>query len=723
MGLFSVFSRSTQNGDTNKPSGIRRSWALVGPGGSDEIAINHTTDSSETALEGKDSADTNDTSENAVAAKTKSTLPKKNDKGPKEPAPPTDPKSTDDGTLEPRSSATDSKHSVRGTRRLAGFMTLLRSRKAQRQKIPSEMLNKAGQVEACDNVAEDRQNNPTTECTVQEANRLQANTNGNAETRKVSDQTVDSHKSHCTEVTVHRHPSKRTLTPITMVNREDLYQNPFDEAQETSPSGSGSNPFTDPTRTTTRSSFEYSDNSSQLIYQADVIERPQNPIPQHECFRTRSSSSKSSHSRKFSNGSTWSCHDQYDAAVEFNLLATKLHLNPLDLSHKNKYKDDGRPANETHINVYDRLPRRRDRIYCRIRTMRSSLQLKPPLVPGERSVRRVRTHANLSSRSYPMTSLRGKSLETLARLGGHSYLSLSTEFAPARLKLPVCFVATAVYLRRHASGVRNVFFDPGDLKAAIRMYDHFAHQVLTAERENEKIEVTMRRGTMPLDLAGMLDADIPGKSPPRALSVAWVFKSLLAGLPGGILGSTQLYHVLLNIYYGRVSEYELERVDSYLEGISAPDNDRSKAIALAILALTSEFQLELICAVFGLCASLLHETDRMVMAEQYCVRNGMPSSFGMGLMNIEELSWVFGTLLMGTGQEDRRDTFGVIKREIESQRVAYMVMDHWRSISRQFRRWGRYGYPGQRAIFRSWCGGSRRTSEARSDEPGDEEKK
>jgi hypothetical protein len=46
-----------------------------------------------------------------------------------------------------------------------------------------------------------------------------------------------------------------------------------------------------------------------------------------------------------------------------------------------------------------------------------------------------------------MDSLAGKTLETLARLGGHSFLAYPGDFAPTALKLPVCFVATATYLR------------------------------------------------------------------------------------------------------------------------------------------------------------------------------------------------------------------------------------------------------------------------------------
>lgn len=47
-----------------------------------------------------------------------------------------------------------------------------------------------------------------------------------------------------------------------------------------------------------------------------------------------------------------------------------------------------------------------------------------------------------------MSSLRGKTVENLARLGGHSYLILPSDLAPAPLQLPACLVATVMYLRK-----------------------------------------------------------------------------------------------------------------------------------------------------------------------------------------------------------------------------------------------------------------------------------
>ncbi|RAH65801.1 uncharacterized protein BO66DRAFT_461235 [Aspergillus aculeatinus CBS 121060] len=92
-----------------------------------------------------------------------------------------------------------------------------------------------------------------------------------------------------------------------------------------------------------------------------------------------------------------------------------------------------------------------------------------------------------------MTSLTGISLEELARLGGYNLLTLPAEFAPMKLRLPVCFVATITVLGRFAAPVRDVFVDPGHPKMAMRIYDHFARSVLAALRQSDQIQMTVGR--------------------------------------------------------------------------------------------------------------------------------------------------------------------------------------------------------------------------------------
>jgi hypothetical protein len=51
-----------------------------------------------------------------------------------------------------------------------------------------------------------------------------------------------------------------------------------------------------------------------------------------------------------------------------------------------------------------------------------------------------------------------------------------------------------------------LFFDPGDLGAAAQIYGYFASQVLSTEREQDKIQITMGSGEMPSELMSILSS-------------------------------------------------------------------------------------------------------------------------------------------------------------------------------------------------------------------------
>ena len=72
------------------------------------------------------------------------------------------------------------------------------------------------------------------------------------------------------------------------------------------------------------------------------------------------------------------------------------------------------------------------RLLVRIRTVKSSFTMKNR-TSVRRTVRRIKSMANISVQ-YSVGSLKDRSLEDLARLGGHSYLKLPNDYAPARLR-------------------------------------------------------------------------------------------------------------------------------------------------------------------------------------------------------------------------------------------------------------------------------------------------
>ncbi|KAE8349694.1 hypothetical protein BDV28DRAFT_160275 [Aspergillus coremiiformis] len=229
-----------------------------------------------------------------------------------------------------------------------------------------------------------------------------------------------------------------------------------------------------------------------------------------------------------------------------------------------------------------------------------------------------------------------------------------------------------------ASSTPDVFCTGGDLKLAARTYEYFANQVLSAEKVHDPIEMTVRRGEMPTDLIGVLDHDASRQRSLQVLSVGWVFKALVAGLPGGVLGSGQLYRILVHIYYGRIPRGGNEPRLGCVGGLCPQGQTQIEAMVLAILALTTPMQLNLICAFFGLCALLLEETARGGAVTE------LP---GRVVLNLERLGHVLGPLLTADGGEGGQDTFRAIEREIESQRVMTMLIGSWPRINRQVRTW------------------------------------
>lgn len=264
-----------------------------------------------------------------------------------------------------------------------------------------------------------------------------------------------------------------------------------------------------------------------------------------------------------------------------------------------------------------------------------------------------------------------------------------------------------------APNVRNVFVDDGGVEVATQMYDYFANQVLSAEREKDKIQMTMRASDMPFG-PGYLDTDYGVRHASQVKAVACVFKSLLAGLPGGILGSAVLYRILLDICYRDFPESEFKDVKSYLADLTPAQSAKVHAIALAVLALTSEMQLELVCAVFGLFAVMLYGTKRMKAINKLDLGSRVRSSFVSGELNEDCLSRVFGPLLTDPERELHHPS-AEADRRVEHERVANMLIQNWRSVSRLLKVWEKFGYPVKRvAVPWTACEGPSSVEEKKS---------
>ncbi|KAJ6119596.1 hypothetical protein N7523_003876 [Penicillium sp. IBT 18751x] len=586
--------------------------------------------------------------------------------------------------------------SQHGSKRLKNFVYRLRRSKSQERVSVLSMREALQQTEPGDDGPQ-----ATTDPVKRDLNpsNTPLDLEGTETNRTVSAQTVDSHESKDTALTVRRYPSQIPLQELEegwMKNVMNFHphsdgsehashcsssehpssgfplsDSPVLEQHPPHPLSehplAASDPFSDGKASESsfpsRESSKYSDKQGarsvgNSLEQLESAKTKSTPNPSTKSHAGTRQASSQSHASAASQASRLSHLDPTKASVAFNALTAELnlqfHIHPAVAEDINPGSDaDEKPrADEENVS-------RRHRLFHRVRPVQSSLTLEVDSQPRAPRLRRARTFASLGRRADPMTSLQGRSIETLARLGGHSFIVLPSHLAPSPLQLPACIVMCVMYLRkRGASTSARLFLDPGNIKRAIGLYDEFAKHVLSAEKDNSQIALTMRVITMP---PNETDA-----SPHFALVVAWALKALLEGLPGGILGSARLYKALKSIYFSETST-----------------SHRVRLISLAIIALTSEMQCALICAIFGLLTGMLQEMSRLAKQE---LSGNVPRPMA-SVTDADRLARVFGPLLIGrnirdTGQEK-------VEREIEEQRVAGLLLEHWCGVSRKMREWAR----------------------------------
>jgi hypothetical protein len=218
------------------------------------------------------------------------------------------------------------------------------------------------------------------------------------------------------------------------------------------------------------------------------------------------------------------------------------------------------------------------------------------------------------------------------------------------------------------------------MTVASRIYEHFASQVLSMEKEQDIVDVTMRKSEFPCEAVGFGSEEesfLRGRF--HVLPVAWAFKHVLAGIPGGILGSPRLYLTLVDLSTCVFQDKPPDLPEGHLYwSRPAMSQTRVRAIALAILALTSDMQLDLICAVFGLCSLLDYETSQLI--EDYKVRDVPVEAWAAGLLTRQRIVQAFAPLLAG-------ELFAVGEGDSDSEAFFVMgvMMVNWRSVSRQLR--------------------------------------
>ncbi|KAJ5909127.1 Rho GTPase activation protein [Penicillium taxi] len=480
-------------------------------------------------------------------------------------------------------------------------------------------------------------------------------------TRNVSTQTMMSQVSATTDSTIRRHPSLHAPMPIQELDESDfLWSNLVNFNLDRVSAGhanESSDPFSDDKEVAVEPqsvAAQYASNlyESQPDHDQGPPVTPTNVSKSHNHQNSRKRRQISAGGSDTSRCSQMCRLNPKKAVVAFNMLASQLNV-PITIPPND-------PTTVTAANTMiegNNQPTYRG-LFNLIRPVQSSMALGDSFQPlpekATNKLRRSKTFSNIGRRARPMSSLRGRSLENIARLGGHSYLILPNDLAPAPLQLPVCIVAPVLYLRQSGTFSAELFINPGNMKAAVRLYDHFASQVLSVQND-EKIAMTMR-------VVGMPHWETGSPSTTPVLSVGLVFKELLAGLPDGILGSLPLYHALQGV------------------NRAAPENPaRARLITLAIVAFTSEMQCALICAVFGFLSGLVSKAEHSAEAQ-----DAGTSDRVVATLDSAGLVRTFGPLLVGVQQSDPQRQ---VEQEVEDSRVMKMLLGDWREVNRQMRNW------------------------------------
>ncbi|KAK9773770.1 hypothetical protein SCAR479_09411 [Seiridium cardinale] len=355
----------------------------------------------------------------------------------------------------------------------------------------------------------------------------------------------------------------------------------------------------------------------------DIFHCPQNALP--KLMTAEEGPSSNPHDRRpYCSSNTWTSSsadvnlvseddeaiDPEILVVEYNRLARKHGIRPLVL-------DDFRPGTITTQS----LPNRRSSWIARILQQVSTTHAygQPvtakfdPVLRYRRSISDIALNFVHNQRKE---GLQNEDLRGLVRLCGKSIFYLPTEYAPASLVLPTCLRATGQYLVQHAQ-TSGIFRIPGSVRIVNALYDYYC-----ADIHGEDVATTTRCPNLPSHLnCGVHD-------------VASTFKRLLAGLPGGILGSLSLFDALVAIH---------SQLHGYAEASRTKEGKlRPRLIALAISTVKSKYQRELICAVLGLLCLIGRAAENAPREDS----SGRPLPTS-DMMGYSSLAIIFGPLLVG----------------------------------------------------------------------------
>ncbi|KAI0903070.1 hypothetical protein F4823DRAFT_629708 [Ustulina deusta] len=277
---------------------------------------------------------------------------------------------------------------------------------------------------------------------------------------------------------------------------------------------------------------------------------------------------------------------------------------------------------------------RRDSWFSKMLRQASEQPEQAATKPDKTSLRHQRSLSDVAFNfvhHHKRDGLQDQDLRALVRLCGKSRLFLPTDYAPCSLTLPTCFRALAQALIQHGpstvlilriADTKGIFRVPGSVRVINALYEYYC-----TDGNTDAISSTTRCPTLPTHIRC------------NTHDIASTFKRFLAGLPGGILGSLSLFDALVAIHSQLQGHAELHRTKE--------SKVRARLIALAIGTVQSQYQRELICAVFGLLCLIGRIAENAPREDES--GHPLPTT---DLMGYNALGIVFGPLLIGDMIDD-----------------------------------------------------------------------
>lgn len=244
----------------------------------------------------------------------------------------------------------------------------------------------------------------------------------------------------------------------------------------------------------------------------------------------------------------------------------------------------------------------------------------------------------------------------------------------------------------------GLFRVSGNVNTTFALYDYYQRQL--EENNNESVVATTALARLPSHIHYTVH------------DVAHLFKKLLHGLPGGLLGSPAVFQALYNVHS---FVYPDPTAEDHIKRKVKP-----RMIALALASINLHFRISLICAVFGLLRAINLASD---VETESKIRDPHET---FAAMKEDALGIVFGPLLLGDKSEhilceelndrggllvlpkvdpagnltlrDKRGKTkgnprldpGYSKRQLERTKraamVCQMLIDHWEDICYQLKR-------------------------------------